>query len=103
MGGVSLSGFLWPDQDANIKATDPPYIDFHGTADPTVPIMAANETKAAMDKAGALNFLVPFPGDKHVPFPTLYNHTSDVMGFLTTYMDLVAAECPRAESKVLLV
>merc|ERR1712039_778280 len=101
--GISLSGFLWPNQDVNIKSTDPPYVDFHGTADPTVPFLAAKATKAAMDKAGAVNFLVPFPGDKHVPFPTLYNHTDDVMGFLSTYMDLASAECPREDSKVVLI
>merc|ERR1719159_103784 len=45
--GVSLSGFLWPDQNKNIKADDPPYIDFHGTADPIVPFKAAQATKDA--------------------------------------------------------
>jgi len=96
--GVSLSGMLWPDKFGGIKATDPPYIDFHGTADTKIPLLAAQLTNNAMQKANATSFLVTFEGQGHVPFQTLEHHFNDLFGFLTKYMDLQGAECPRAET-----
>lgn len=96
--GVSLSGFLLPDQVQHVQANDPPYVDFHGTSDTTVPFILANATKTAMDSAGAVNFLVPLPAQKHVPFPALEKHTGDVMGFLTKYMSLSTAQCPQRQT-----
>jgi len=92
--GVSLSGILQPQEWGYINASDPPYIDFHGSADPLIPIKEAQATKAAMDKAGAVNALVTLPGQKHVPFPALQNHIEDVMGFLSKYLKLACAQCP---------
>jgi dienelactone hydrolase len=96
--GVSLSGMLWPDKFSGIKATDPPCIDFHGTADTKIPLLAAQLTNNAMQKANATSFLVTFEGQGHVPFQTLEQHFNDLFGFLIKYMDLQGAECPHAET-----
>merc|ERR1711920_27082 len=101
--GVSLSGTLQQQVWGDIDATDPPYIDFHGSADPLIPIKAAQETKAAMDAAGAVNALVTLQGQKHVPFPALENHIGTVMGFLTKYMDLAGAQCPKVQGGIVIV
>lgn len=98
--GVSLSGFLFPEHYGGIKADSPPYIDFHGDADPVVTYDKALATKAAMDEAGMVNDLITLPGEKHVPFDTFEGYRKEVMGFLAKYMDLDHAECPTAAQLV---
>lgn len=97
--GVSLSGMLWPDKYGDIKANQPPYIDFHGTADTKIPLLIAQETDAAMKKAKATSFLVTFEGETHVPFGALFNDNDDFYGYLTEYMSLNGAECPHADTQ----
>lgn len=97
--GVSLSGFLWPDKNGDIKADQPPYIDFHGTADTKVPLLMAQGTDNAMKKAGATSYLVTFEGQTHVPFGSLFNDNDDLYGFLTKHMALDGAECPHANTQ----
>jgi len=98
--GVSLSGFLYPEHWADIEADAPPYIDFHGDADGIVKYEYALQTKAAMDGAGMVNDLITIPGADHTPYAQFDEHWSDVMGFLTKYMDLSRAECPHHEVAV---
>lgn len=68
------------------SSQSPPLIDFHGTADPTVPFdnatnrplakrnqsCSATDTTAFLDAAGAPNDLVPIPGAGHVPLAQVF-------------------------------
>lgn len=93
--GISLSGFLWPYKYEQLHANQPPYLDFHGTSDHTVPYYAANMTHDAMVNASALAALIPIPNAGHVPFGELEKRSDDFFGFLSTYARLDELKCPR--------
>jgi acetyl esterase/lipase len=80
----------------------PPLIDFHGTADPTVPFdnarnrpatkrnqsCSAIDTRAFVSAAGAPNDLVPIPGAGHVPLSRVFAppFNTSFWGFLVAKM-----------------
>merc|ERR1719313_667188 len=69
--GIALSGVLLPEAYGNITRDEPPYLAAAGNADPGVcdpKECNVKEVKAAMDKVGAVNDLIIFPGQGHVPF-----------------------------------
>ena len=109
--GVSLSGALAciePGNDcrvtANISSKTPPFLDFHGCEDPTVPYACHNancwgsgvDTVAALTAAGAKAWLYSFPGQHHVPWGSLAAAGDTFVHFLTQHMDLAGAQCPKA-------
>ena len=107
--GVSLSGALLPDPGlANVAPHQPPFLDFHGCDDCTVPYTSTQScaksegdfdavaTIAAMRKAGREASLHSFAGKGHVPWGDLKSTTatSAMFGFLAEHLDLAHAECP---------
>jgi acetyl esterase/lipase len=98
--GISLSGFLWDYRYQGLRADEPPFLDFHGTSDHTVPIEAAELTVAAMRKASALAGLVRIPSAGHVPWNDLRERTDDFIGFVSTYGRLGELQCPKKAQKV---
>jgi dienelactone hydrolase len=109
---VPLSGSLIADAKVagkiNASSTSPPYLDFHGTNDSTVPYSNATkkggndywgtaiDTKIWLDAHSAPNYLCAIPGRGHVPFDALhvppYNVT--LFGFLLEKMKLAGLKCP---------
>jgi hypothetical protein len=81
-----------------VKGGQVPYLDFHGTNDPTVPLAAAKATHAAFVAQSNPAALIKIPGAKHVPWTSLENRTSDFFGFLSTYARLGELQCPRHSS-----
>ena len=121
--GIALSGTMPPESiiAGQVVATEhsPPYLDFHGTNDTTVPYSNASvppgklgvwgdaiDTKEWLSSHSAPNYLVPIPGAGHVPFGAIppcdprekdadigcWNNT--FFGFLFRAMRLEAAPCP---------
>ena len=101
----------------------PPYLDFHGTADATVPYSNttggpadrgllywgdALDTKSWLDSKSAPNSLVSIPGAGHVPFEALPPcadpeafgcYSTSFFGFLLEAMRLAGVKCPAALEK----
>ena len=106
--GVSLSGALLPDPGlVNVTAHQPPFLDFHGCADCTVPYSSeacskdvvgfdAVNTIATMQKAGRVASLYSFAGKGHVPWNDLRSPAAanTMISFLAEHLDLDHAECP---------
>ena len=121
--GIALSGAMPPESilagQVVASPSSPPYLDFHGTNDTTVPysntsVLPAKltvwgdaiDTKKWLDSHSAPNHLVPIPGAGHVPFGVIppcdprgkdaaigcWNST--FFGFLLRSMDLEAVPCP---------
>lgn len=112
--GISISGCLFNDTTSvpagrhvwnhlyQGSASSPPFIDFHGTADPIVPYRNAskrpsaegkrNQSCSAIDTQGFLNhsdapnYLVPIPGAGHVPTDDLWSppYNTSFWGFLVS-------------------
>ena len=122
--GIALSGAIPPESinAGQVVASEhsPPYLDFHGTKDTTVPYSNTSvppaklvvwgdavDTKQWLDSHSAPNYLVPIPGAGHVPFGTIppcdpkekdasigcWNTT--FFGFLLRAMHLDAVPCPQ--------
>jgi hypothetical protein len=108
--GVGLSGALLPDPGlADIKPGQPPFLDFHGCNDNTVPYntnpkkhMSAVQTIHAMKDAGRIADLYSFAGKAHVPWDALRSEPAagSMLGFLSKHLDLKNAECPSASEVV---
>ena len=89
---VSLSGaHLF----GTIDASDPPTLDFHGTADPLVPYQWAVTTQQDAQAVGLQSYLVTWPGDGHVPY---VQHRDEILlfesNFLYWELDLANAGTP---------
>ena len=111
--GIALSGAITPgsiaSQQVIATSSSPPYLDFHGTADSTVPYdwALANgdnttwgdaiDTKAWLDSHGAPNYLCSIPGAGHVPFGSLYEppYSTTFFGFLVEALGLHDVPCPK--------
>ena len=115
--GVSLSGALeciganaaYCDLVPNVTAAHPPFLDFHGCNDGTVPYGPCSaapkpencwgsgvDTNKALLKAGVAAYLFSFPGKGHVPWGNLAAEPAAGMmvDFLAENLDLAHAECP---------
>ena len=125
--GISLSGAIPPGSIAagqvSASPDSPPYLDFHGTADATVPYSNttggpadrgllfwgnALDTKSWLDSKSAPNSLVSIPGAGHVPFEALPPcadpeafgcYSTSFFGFLLEAMRLAGVKCPAALEK----
>ena len=114
--GVSLSGALecigpnaaWCDVKPNVTKSHPPFLDFHGCEDSTVPYGpcpshsdkcwgSGVDTHQALVAAGVPAFLYSFPGEHHVPWGSLSAEPAAAafVKFLAQYLDLGHAECPQ--------
>eukprot|EP01043_Picozoa_sp_COSAG02_P057667 COSAG02_NODE_7041_length_3214_cov_1.509470_2_plen_296_part_00 len=111
--GIALSGAVTPGSIAAkqvvASASSPPYLDFHGTQDRTVPYdwaLAdgsnttwgdAIDTKSWLDRNGAPNYLCSIQGAGHVPFGSLYEapYATTFFGFLLQAMNLKSVPCPK--------
>lgn len=93
-----------------VNATLPPWLDFHGCDDSTVPYGPCGDddakcwgsgvdTVAALKAAGAPAALYSFPGAGHVPWGDLakVDAASAFLGFLAINLDLGGAECPKED------
>ena len=94
---IALSGFL---PKAGVQptfdpATSPGYVDFHGTADPSVPYIAAGLTHAELDANGVQNWLVTIPGAVHEPYNQLLSaeYRGLLFGFLKARLSLSDVAC----------
>eukprot|EP01047_Picozoa_sp_COSAG01_P073413 COSAG01_NODE_11967_length_1825_cov_1.666280_1_plen_368_part_00 len=96
--GISLSGFLYNQEFPHVRAGQVPYLDFHGTADPTVPLPLAEATHEIFVRKGNPAAIIKIPGAKHVPWPSLEDRSADFFGFLTTYARLGELQCPTKPS-----
>ena len=112
--GIALSGAITPgsiqSKQVSASSKSPAYLDFHGTADYTVPYDWKNargsnitwgdavDTKIWLDSHKAPNFLTSIPGAGHVPFAQLYMEpfNATFFGFLREAMTLDQVECPPA-------
>lgn len=122
--GISVSGCLFNDTTSlppggrvwnhlySGKSSSPPYIDFHGTADPVVPFSnasqrpasegrrnqscSATDTRAYLLASGASNFLAPIPGAGHVPIAMLYEapYNVSLWGFVLATLHPTPGVCP---------
>jgi acetyl esterase/lipase len=87
---VSLSGAAL--FNGSIDASDPPALDFHGTADPLVPYAWTQATADAAKAAGVEYNLVTWQGDGHVPYLEHRNQILDLSAnFLYRKLDLAHA------------
>lgn len=93
--GIALSGCLLPDQFKQLRPDQPPYLDFHGTKDSTVPYEGAVSTRDAMLNAGAVSALISIPDAGHVPWNDLSERSEDFFGFIATYARLDELQCPK--------
>lgn len=86
------------DKTSDIDASSlPPLAMVHGTADPVVPYVNAQEVIAQATKVGLKHTLISIPGAKHVPFKELFTESTyliDLMTFIVDAMDLAHAQCP---------
>ena len=120
---VSLSGALacvessdqcqYCDECLNVTATLPPWLDFHGCKDSTVPYGPCGsdqncwgsgvDTVADLKAAGVAAALYSFPGEGHVPWHSLAQPepAAAFVSFLATHMDLAHAECPMRDDQTL--
>jgi diketogulonate reductase-like aldo/keto reductase len=112
--GIALSGAITPgsiqSKQVTASSSSPPYLDFHGTKDFTVPYDWANaegsnvtwgdaiDTKIWLDGNKAPNYLASIPGAGHVPFQDLYAspYYETFFGFLREAMALDQVACPAA-------
>jgi acetyl esterase/lipase len=87
---VSLSGAAL--FNGSIDASDPPALDFHGTADSLVPYAWTQATADAAKAAGVEYDLVTWQGDGHVPYLEHRNQILDLSAnFLYRKLDLAHA------------
>lgn len=108
--GVSLSGALIADRLANVTKGQPPFIDFHGCEDHTVPYGPCEsgdpkcwgsgvDTVTAMRKNGDVADLYSIRGAGHVPFSSLFASPAldSMLGFLAQNLNLGndGSECPQ--------
>lgn len=117
MVGVSLSGALecvgpntaYCEVIPNITSSFPPFLDFHGCNDGTVPYGPCSatskpqtcwgsgvDTNRALVKAGVDAYLFSFPGKGHVPWGDLASEPAAgaMVSFLAQHLDLAHAKCP---------
>eukprot|EP01047_Picozoa_sp_COSAG01_P047946 COSAG01_NODE_4627_length_4865_cov_3.016786_1_plen_282_part_00 len=92
--GISLSGFLLPTEYSQVRAGQTPYLDFHGTADTTVPLVAAEATHAEFVAKHDPAALIKISGAAHTPWDAMEQRSDDFFGFLTTYARLGELHCP---------
>jgi dienelactone hydrolase len=93
--GISLSGFLLPTEDSEVKGGQTPYLDFHGTADTTVLLAYAEATHAEFVAKKNPAALITIAGKGHVPWDSMEQRSEDFFGFLTTYARLGELQCPK--------
>ena len=97
---VSLSGVLMLQELGNVTATQPPYLDFHGSCDTTIKYNSSAAMISLMQSKGASADMYTFLRAGHVPWSDLATEhaSASMLGFLAKYLDLKNAVCPNASA-----
>jgi acetyl esterase/lipase len=81
-----------------LSAGDVPVALLHGTADTTVPYVAAMKMDARATEVGVKHDLITIPGAGHVPYRNIFDEKEPYflrwLAFLSGSLNLAEAECP---------
>jgi pimeloyl-ACP methyl ester carboxylesterase len=100
-GSWDYTNQIDPSQHQPPKASQPPLLLVHGTADTTVPFREAIAMQARANATGLRNRLIAIPGAGHVPQTQLIEgkgYLEAMLEFLVDTMRLDQAECPSKQT-----